>query len=123
MTQTIAMIETRAALEALDDISASGDRRRVHRAFRPVDRAERRRKIEPRGAPLMKEAGRIAARAKAHRKYAAMFCFDGADARAMAGLGFGSVRSRATRRCCAGAARAELAGRAGRSLAQVLAKD
>jgi 4-hydroxy-2-oxoheptanedioate aldolase len=31
---------------------------------------------------------RVVERAKAHRKYAAMFCFDGADARAMQALGF-----------------------------------
>ena len=44
--------------------------------------------VEPRGAALMTEARRVVERAKAHGKYAAMFCFDGADARAMLALGY-----------------------------------
>src|SRR5271165_6721494 len=89
MTQTIAMIETRAALDALDDIlEVEG----VDGVFiGPSDLSialNEGRKAEPRGPALMEAAGRIVARAKAHRKYAAMFCFDGADAGAIAALGF-----------------------------------
>jgi 2-keto-3-deoxy-L-rhamnonate aldolase RhmA len=36
----------------------------------------------------MSEARRVVERAKARGRYAAMFCFDGADARAMQALGF-----------------------------------
>ena len=82
MTQTIAMIETRAALEALDDILGVEG---VDGVFiGPSDLSialSDGQKAEPRGAPLMEAAGRIAARARAHRKYAAMFCFDGARRR------------------------------------------
>ena len=46
-------------------------------------RLEQRGSVEPRGAAVMSEARRVVERAKAHGKYAAMFCFDGADARAM----------------------------------------
>src|SRR6202020_539354 len=44
--------------------------------------------VEPRGAVIMSEARRGGERAKAPGKYAAMFCFDGSDARAMLALGF-----------------------------------
>ena len=66
-------------------------------------------------AALMEAAGRIAARAKAHRKYAAMFCFDGADAGAMAALGFRLCSIATDQTLLRGAARAELDGRARRS--------
>jgi len=89
MTQTIAMIETRAALEALDDILAveGVDGVFVGPSDLSIALSEGHRP-EPRGPVLMEAAGRIADRAKAHRKYAAMFCFDGADAGTMAALGF-----------------------------------
>jgi 4-hydroxy-2-oxoheptanedioate aldolase len=84
MTQAIAMIETRAALDALDDILAVDG---VDGVFvGPSDLSialSGGATLEPRGAALMTEARRIAERAKAHGKFAAMFCFDGADARAM----------------------------------------
>ena len=89
MTQAIAMIETRAALEALDDILAVEG---VDGVFvGPSDLSialSGGASIKPRGDALMTEARRVADRAKAHGKYAAMFCFDGADARAMLALGY-----------------------------------
>lgn len=89
LTQTIAMVETRAALAALDDILGVEG---VDGVFvGPSDLSialSDGRKSEPRGPALMEAAGRIAARARAHGKYAAMFCFDGADAAAIAALGF-----------------------------------
>ncbi len=110
MTQAIAMIETRAALEALDDILGVEG---VDGVFiGPSDLSialSDGQKSEPRGAPLMEAAGRIAARARAHRKYAAMFCFDGADAAAMAALGFKLCSVASDQTLLRGAARAELA--------------
>ena len=89
MTQAIAMIETRAALDALDDILAVEG---VDGVFvGPSDLSIALSggvSVEPRGAALMTEARRVVERAKAHGKYAAMFCFDGADARAMLALGY-----------------------------------
>ncbi len=89
MTQAIAMIETRAAVEALDDILAVEG---VDGVFvGPSDLSIALSggvSVEPRGAALMTEARRVAERAKAHEKYAAMFCFDGADAHAMLALGY-----------------------------------
>ena len=86
------MIETRAALDALDEILGVEG---VDGVFvGPSDLSialQRGLSVEPRGAALMTEARRVAERAKAHGKYAAMFCFDGADARAMLALGFRAV--------------------------------
>ena len=89
MTQAIAMIETRAALDALDDIlKVEG----VDGVFvGPSDLSialSGGKGVEPRGEALMIEARRVAEHAKARGKYAAMFCFDGADARAMLALGY-----------------------------------
>ncbi|HZZ61786.1 MAG TPA: aldolase/citrate lyase family protein [Roseiarcus sp.] len=115
MTQTIAMIETRAALEALDDILGVEG---VDGVFiGPSDLSialSGGRAPEPRGAALMEAAGHIVARARAHRKYAAMFCFDGADAAAMAALGLTLCSIASDQTLLRGAARAELeAARAG----------
>jgi 4-hydroxy-2-oxoheptanedioate aldolase len=109
MTQTIAMIETRAALDAIDDILAVDG---VDGVFiGPSDLSialNDGRRADPRGAALMAAAGRIVARTKAHGKYAAMFCFDGADARAMAALGFRFCTVSSDQALLRDAARAEL---------------
>ncbi len=109
MTQTIAMIETRAALEALDDILGVDG---VDGVFiGPSDLSialSGGRAPEPRGPALMEAAGRIAARARAHGKYAAMFCFDGADGCAMAALGFRLCSVATDQTLLRSAARAEL---------------
>jgi 4-hydroxy-2-oxoheptanedioate aldolase len=115
MTQAIAMIETRAALDALDEILGVEG---VDGVFvGPSDLSIALSggiSVEPRGAALMTEARRVAERAKAHGKYAAMFCFDGADARAMRGLGFSLCTIASDQALLRDAARRELsAARAG----------
>jgi 4-hydroxy-2-oxoheptanedioate aldolase len=109
MVQAIAMIETRAALDALDDIlKVEG----VDGVFvGPSDLSitlSRGASVEPRGEALMKEASRVVERANAHGKYAAMFCFDGADARAMLALGFRLCSVGSDQSLLRAAARAEL---------------
>jgi 4-hydroxy-2-oxoheptanedioate aldolase len=110
MTQTIAMIETRAALDALDDILAVEG---VDAVFiGPSDLSialNDGRSAEPRGETLMTAATFALERAEAHRKYAAMFCFDGADARAMAAKGFRLCSVSSDQTLLRSAARAELA--------------
>lgn len=110
MAQAIAMIETRAALDALDDIlSVDG----VDGVFvGPSDLSialSEGASLEPRGASVMAEARRVAERAKAHGKYAAMFCFDGADARAMLALGYRLCTISSDQNLLRAAARSELA--------------
>jgi 4-hydroxy-2-oxoheptanedioate aldolase len=110
MTQTIAMIETRAALDALDDIlSVDG----VDGVFvGPSDLSialTGGAGVEPRGAAVLSEARRVAKRAKAYGKYAAMFCFDGADARAMQALGYRLCTIASDQALLRAAARSELA--------------
>ena len=67
------------------------------------------RAVEPRGAAVMSETRRVAERAKAHGKYAAMFCFDGADARAMRALGYRLCAISSDQTRLRAAARSELA--------------
>jgi 4-hydroxy-2-oxoheptanedioate aldolase len=89
MTQAIAMIETRAALEALDDILSVEGLDGVYVGPSDLSIAlSNGASVEPRGAAVMTEARRVVERAKAHGKYAAMFCFDGSDARTMLALGY-----------------------------------
>ena len=108
--QAIAMIETRAALDALDDILAVDG---IDGVFvGPSDLSIALSggvSVEPRGAALMSEARRVASRAKAHGKYAAMFCFDGADARAMLALGYRLCTIASDHALMRAAAQAELA--------------
>jgi len=89
MAHAIAMIETEAALNAVDDILGVDG---VDGVFvGPSDLSialSRGQSIEPRRPTLIEAAKHIATRAKAHGKYAGMFCFDGVDAGAMARLGF-----------------------------------
>jgi 4-hydroxy-2-oxoheptanedioate aldolase len=117
MTQAIAMIETRAALDALDDILQVDG---VDGVFvGPSDLSIALSggvSVDPRGAALMVEARRVAERAKAQGKYAAMFCFDGADARAMLALGYRVCTIASDQALIRAAARGELAAaRAGRA--------
>jgi len=110
MTQTIAMIETSGALEAVDDIlGVEGvDGVFIGPSDLSIALSEGVR-ADPRGQALMEAAGRIAARAKAHGKYAAMFCFDGADAGAIAALGFKLCSIATDQTLLRAAAKAELA--------------
>jgi 4-hydroxy-2-oxoheptanedioate aldolase len=110
MTQTIAMIETRGALDALDEILAVEG---VDGVFiGPSDLSialNDGRRADPRGEALMKAAGWVADRTKAHGKYAGMFCFDGPDARATAAQGFRLCSISTDQTLMRNAARAELA--------------
>ena len=89
MTQAIAMIETRAALDALDDILSVEGLDGVYVGPSDLSIAlSNGASLDPRGDAVMSAARRVVERAKAHGKYAAMFCFSGADARTMLELGF-----------------------------------
>jgi 4-hydroxy-2-oxoheptanedioate aldolase len=110
MTQAIAMIETRAALDALDDILSVEGLDGVYVGPSDLSIAlSKGRAVEPRGAEVMAEARRVVERAKAHGKYAAMFCFDGADARAMQALGYRLCTIASDQALLRSAARSELA--------------
>jgi 4-hydroxy-2-oxoheptanedioate aldolase len=110
MAQAIAMIETRAALEALDDILGVEGLDGVFVGPSDLSIAlSNGRALEPRGAAVMTEARRVVERAKAHGKYAAMFCFDGADARAMLALGYRLCTIASDQTLLRSAARGELA--------------
>jgi 4-hydroxy-2-oxoheptanedioate aldolase len=117
MAQAIAMIETRAALDALDDILAVEGIDGVFVGPSDLSIAlSGGLSVDPRGAAVMTEARRVAERASAHGKYAAMFCFDGADARAMLALGYRVCTIASDQALMRAAAKAELAGAgAGRS--------
>jgi 4-hydroxy-2-oxoheptanedioate aldolase len=110
MTQAIAMIETRAALDALDDILSVEGLDGVYVGPSDLSIAlTNGASVEPRGAAVMSEARRVVERAKAHGKYAAMFCFDGADARAMKAFGFQLCTISSDQTLLRAAARSELA--------------
>jgi 4-hydroxy-2-oxoheptanedioate aldolase len=110
MTQAIAMIETRAALDALDDILSVDGLDGVYVGPSDLSIAlSNGASVEPRGDAVMSEARRVVQRAKAHGKYAAMFCFDGADARAMMALGFQLCTISSDQTLLRGVARSELA--------------
>ncbi len=109
ITQTIAMIETRAALDALDDILEVDGIDGVF--IGPSDLSIALNdgvRAEPRGEALMRAAAWVVERTKARGKYASMFCFDGADAREMAALGFRLCSVSSDQSLLRGAARAEL---------------
>lgn len=110
LVQAIAMIETREALEALDDILAVTGIDGVF--IGPADLSialNGGAKWDPRGAPVLEAAAQVVARAKAHDKYAGMFCYDGSDASAMAELGFKLCSVGSDGAFLRAAARAELA--------------
>jgi 4-hydroxy-2-oxoheptanedioate aldolase len=110
MTQAIAMIETRAALDALDDILSVEGLDGVYVGPSDLSIAlSNGRAVEPRGAEVMAEARRVVERAKAHGKYAAMFCFDGADAHDMQALGYRLCTIASDQALLRSAARSELA--------------
>ena len=110
MTQAIAMIETRAALDSLDDILSVEGLDGVYVGPSDLSIAlANGASVEPRGDAVMSEARRVVERAKAHGKYAAMFCFDGADARDMMALGFQLCTISSDQTLLRGVARSELA--------------
>ena len=116
LIQAIAMIETAEALDALDDILAVEG---VDGVFvGPADLSialSRGAKWEPHGRAVLEAAGRVVARARAHGKYAGMFCYDGADAAGMAALGFKLCSVGSDGSFLRAAAAAELASARGRT--------
>ena len=110
LIQAIAMIETREALGALDDILGVDG---VDGVFvGPADLSialSNGASWEPRGPAVLEAAGHVVARAHAHGKFAGMFCYDGADAAAMAALGFKLCSVGSDGSLLRAAARAELA--------------
>jgi 4-hydroxy-2-oxoheptanedioate aldolase len=90
MTLAIAMIETREALEALDDILATPGIDGVFVGPSDLSIAlNRGAVVDPHGADVEAALSRIAERAHAHGKFAGLFCLDGARAKAALARGFG----------------------------------
>jgi 4-hydroxy-2-oxoheptanedioate aldolase len=110
LVQAIAMIETREALEALDDILGVAGIDGVF--IGPADLSialSNGARWEPRGPAVIEAARRVVAGARARGKYAGMFCYDGADAGAMADLGFKLCSVGSDSSLLSAAARTELA--------------
>ncbi len=113
-SHAIAMIETREALDALDDILAVEGVDGVY--VGPADLSialNRGAKWDPRGEAVLTAAAHVVARARAHGKYAGMFCYDGADAARMAALGLKLCSIGSDGSLLRTAARAELAAARG----------
>jgi 4-hydroxy-2-oxoheptanedioate aldolase len=90
MTLAIAMIETREALEALDDILTTPGIDGVFVGPSDLSIAlNRGAVVDPHGADVEAALSRIAERAHAHGKFAGLFCLDGARAKAALARGFG----------------------------------
>jgi len=110
ITLAIAMIETREALDALDEILATPG---VDGVFvGPSDLSialNHGAVVDPHGADVDAQLTHVVARAKAHDKFASIFCFDGAQARAMIARGYQLVSASTDQLLLRTAARAELA--------------
>ena len=65
--------------------------------------------VDPHGADVDATLTKVVARAKAHGKFAAAFCFDGNRARELAGRGFGLCSVSTDELLLRAAARAEIA--------------
>ena len=90
MTLAIAMIETREALEALDDILTTPGIDGVFVGPSDLSIAlNRGAVVDPHGADVEAALSRIVERAHAHGKFAGLFCVDGARAKAALARGFG----------------------------------
>ncbi len=90
MTLAIAMIETREALEALDDILTTPGIDGVFVGPSDLSIALNRGVVvDPHGADVEAALSRIVERAHAHGKFAGLFCLDGARAKAALARGFG----------------------------------
>jgi 4-hydroxy-2-oxoheptanedioate aldolase len=89
ITLAIAMVETREAIDALDDILGAPG---VDGVFvGPSDLSialSQGASVDPRGPLVDTALTHIAARAKAHGKFAGLFCFDGPGAKAARARGF-----------------------------------
>jgi 4-hydroxy-2-oxoheptanedioate aldolase len=89
MTLAIAMIETREALEAIDEILATPGIDGVFVGPSDLSIAlNRGAVVDPHGADVDAALSRIVERARAHSRFAGLFCFDGARAKAALARGF-----------------------------------
>ncbi len=89
MTLAIAMIETREALEALDQILSTPGIDGVFVGPSDLSIAlNRGAVVDPHGADVEAALSRIVERAHAHGKFAGLFCLDGARAKAARARGF-----------------------------------
>jgi 4-hydroxy-2-oxoheptanedioate aldolase len=110
ITLAIAMVETAAALDALDDILGEPGVDGVFVGPSDLSIALNRGAIvDPHGADVDAALTRVAERAKAHGKFAAAFCFDGKRAKELAGRGFRMCSVSTDALLLRTAARAELA--------------
>jgi 4-hydroxy-2-oxoheptanedioate aldolase len=110
ITLAIAMVETREALDALDEILGTPGIDGVFVGPSDLSIAlHRGAVVDPHGADVDAMLTKVVARAKAHGKFAAAFCFDGKRARELAGRGFGLCSVSTDQLLLRAAARAELA--------------
>jgi 4-hydroxy-2-oxoheptanedioate aldolase len=109
ITFAIAMIETREALDALDDILSVPGLDGVFVGPSDLSIAlANGGTVDPRGAEVEASLDKVAGAAKRHGKFAGLFCFDGAQAKAARarGIAFTSISTDAL--LLRAAARAEL---------------
>ena len=110
ITLAIAMIETREALDALDDILATPGIDGVFVGPSDLSIAlNHGATVDPHGGDVDAQLTHVVARAKAHGKFAAVFCFDGKSAHDKAGRGFQLASVSTDQLLLRTAARAELA--------------
>ena len=89
MTLAIAMIETREALEAIDEILGTPGIDGVFVGPSDLSIAlNRGAVVDPHGADVDAALSRIVESAKAHGKFVGLFCFDGARAKSALARGF-----------------------------------
>lgn len=105
----IPMIETRAALDALDGILAEPGVDGVFVGPADLSIALSGGTLDAQGPEVDRALTHIAARAKAAGKFAALFCFEGRQARIMGERGFGLCSIATDAMLLAAAARAEVA--------------
>jgi 4-hydroxy-2-oxoheptanedioate aldolase len=110
ITLAIAMVETREALAALDDILATPGIDGVFVGPSDLSIAlSEGATVDPHGADVDAQLTHVVARAKAHGKFAAVFCFDGRSARDKAERGFQLASVSTDQLLLRSAARTELA--------------
>ncbi len=108
MHLAIPMVETQAALDALDDILAVPGVDGVFVGPSDLSIALTGGTVDPFAPAVDRALAHVAARAKAAGKIAAMFCFDGRQAKAMGERGFGLCSIASDGMLLAAAARAEV---------------
>jgi 4-hydroxy-2-oxoheptanedioate aldolase len=114
ITLAIAMIETREALDSVEAILATPGIDGVFVGPSDLSIALNHGAIvDAHGADVDAQLTHIAARARAHGKFAAIFCIEGKRAREMAGRGFALVSVSTDQLLLRQAARAELAAARG----------